>query len=96
MSIMTTVGVRELKQNASAVLALVESGETVDVTVRGRLVGRLVPVTASADPLARLRAEGLVVTPTGNLSELGIPIGEIDRDARVSRALEEMRNDERA
>ncbi|MCC2321218.1 type II toxin-antitoxin system Phd/YefM family antitoxin [Cellulomonas xiejunii] len=40
---MTTVGVRELRQDASGVLRLVEAGERVVVTVHGRPVADLVP-----------------------------------------------------
>jgi prevent-host-death family protein len=42
---MRTVGVRELKQNASQVLAKVEDGESFLVTVQGREVARLIPAT---------------------------------------------------
>jgi prevent-host-death family protein len=42
---MRTVGVRELKQRASQVLRqLQHGGEEVEVTHRGRVVARLVPV----------------------------------------------------
>ncbi len=44
---MKTVGVRELKQNASQVLARVEQGESFVVTVQGRPVGALTPAPAS-------------------------------------------------
>ncbi|MFC6448734.1 type II toxin-antitoxin system Phd/YefM family antitoxin [Cellulomonas gelida] len=40
---MTTVGVRELRQDASGVLRRVEEGERVVVTVHGRPVADLVP-----------------------------------------------------
>ena len=43
---MLTVGVRELKQRTSDVLRRVrERGEEVEVTLRGRVVARLVPVS---------------------------------------------------
>ena len=42
---MATVGVRELKERTSEVLRRVrERGEEVDVTFRGRVVARVVPV----------------------------------------------------
>lgn len=41
---MAQVGIRELKQNASAVVARVEDGESLEVTVQGRPVARLVPI----------------------------------------------------
>jgi prevent-host-death family protein len=44
-----TVGVRELKERTSEILRDVrERGEAVDVTYRGRLVARLVPVQEPA------------------------------------------------
>lgn len=44
---MDVIGVRELRQNASKYLARVEAGEELSVTMRGRLVARLVPVTTT-------------------------------------------------
>jgi prevent-host-death family protein len=46
---MRQVGVRELKQNASRVLAAVKTGETVEVTEHGRPVALLVPVTPRSE-----------------------------------------------
>lgn len=44
---MTTVGVRELRQNASELLARIAStGESILITNHGRLVARLVPADA--------------------------------------------------
>ncbi|AYG03253.1 type II toxin-antitoxin system Phd/YefM family antitoxin [Gryllotalpicola protaetiae] len=40
---MASVGVRELRQNASEVLRRVEAGEEIEVTVNGRLAARIVP-----------------------------------------------------
>jgi prevent-host-death family protein len=41
---MTTIGVRELRQNASEVLREVEAGDTATVTVAGRPVAKIVPI----------------------------------------------------
>ncbi len=40
---MGTVGLRELRQNASGLVRRVESGEQIEITVAGRLAARLVP-----------------------------------------------------
>ena len=40
---MGRVGLRELRQDASALVRRVESGEEIDITVAGRLAARLVP-----------------------------------------------------
>lgn len=41
---MSTVGVRELRQNASEILREVEAGEPATVTVAGRPVAQIVPI----------------------------------------------------
>ncbi len=43
---MATVGVRELRQNASEILRGVEAGEPATVTVAGRPVAQIVPIRA--------------------------------------------------
>lgn len=40
---MATVGLRELRQDASELVRRVEGGEEIDITVAGRLAARLVP-----------------------------------------------------
>lgn len=41
---MTSVGLRELKQNPSEVVARAEAGETIVITVQGRPVAQLMPL----------------------------------------------------
>ncbi len=43
---MSTIGVRELRQNASEILREVEAGEAATVTVAGRPVAEIVPIRA--------------------------------------------------
>lgn len=57
---MNIIGVRELRQNASKYLAQVAAGEEVSVTMRGRLVARLVPITATNRTRADLIANGAI------------------------------------
>ena len=40
---MTSVGLRELRQDASELVRRVEAGEEIDITVSGRLAARMVP-----------------------------------------------------
>ena len=40
---MTTVGLRELRQDASDLVRRVEGGEEIEITVAGRLSARVVP-----------------------------------------------------
>src|SRR6202050_1885601 len=54
------IGIRELRQHASVYVDLVEKGQTVDITNRGRLVARLVPARDVESPLERLIAAGII------------------------------------
>src|SRR5437868_6771614 len=47
---MTSVGVRELRQRASELLRLVEQGQTIEITDRGRPVALLSPLVAGTPP----------------------------------------------
>ena len=59
MSHPETVGIRELKDGASAIIERVEAGEPITVTRRGKPVARI--VSAETPPhLAALIAEGAV------------------------------------
>jgi prevent-host-death family protein len=57
------VGVRELHDGLSRYLAHVADGGEIVVTMRGRPVARLSPFEGR-DPLAQLRARGLVSEPS--------------------------------
>ena len=70
---MTTVGVRELRQRASELLRLVEEGETIEITDRGRPVALLGPLPQGS-PLERLRASGDVEPATRDLDDLPKPL----------------------
>ena len=58
MTHMKTVGIRQLQQNASAVIREVKAGEIVEITERGQVVARLVP-PAKMNKLDALIAAGL-------------------------------------
>jgi prevent-host-death family protein len=65
---MERVGVRDLRQNASRYLALVKSGQTVEVTERGSLVALLVPARPAQQARDRLITTGRLIpaaNPTG-------------------------------
>jgi prevent-host-death family protein len=85
------IGVRELRQHASQHLRRVARGESLDVTDRGRVVARLVPVTD--DPWEDLIAAGRVVPGDDETDVADEPAGTYDVDA--SATLEAMRADER-
>ena len=60
---MERIGVRELNQNTSQVLARVSGGETIEITDRGQPVARLVPIGDETSTLARLVASGRAAWP---------------------------------
>jgi prevent-host-death family protein len=64
---MERIGVRELRQHASRYLDRVKSGETVEVTERGRLIALLVPPEPPRDARERLIAEGRLIAASGPL-----------------------------
>ncbi len=62
-STMERIGVRELRQYASRYLARVQTGETIEVTDRGRPVALLVPT--HEDRWLDLVASGQILAATG-------------------------------
>ena len=90
---MTRVGIRELRQRASELLRLVERGETVEITDRGRPVARLSPIP-DGTPLERLRTSGEIEPATGTLDELPEPLPS-KGDELPSAVLAGLRRDER-
>jgi prevent-host-death family protein len=90
---MIRAGVRELRQRASELLRLVEGGETIEITDRGRPVALLSPLPEGS-PLERLRASGEVTPATGDLDDLPPPL--TSRAAELpSAVLARLRRDER-
>jgi prevent-host-death family protein len=61
---MERIGIRELNQHTSQVLARVSGGESIEITDRGRPVARLVPVRDEDSMLDRLVTAGRAVAPT--------------------------------
>lgn len=84
------LGVRAMRQNLSVYLRRVGSGETFEVTARGRPVAVLAPVEAGSTPVDRLVASGRASRPEGDLLDLGPPPGG-GRSKRLSQALLEER-----
>jgi prevent-host-death family protein len=69
---MQSIGVRELKQNASAVLARVREGESFVVTDRGLPIAQITPLASGS--LTALRNAGLVRRRTIDVSSLPPPL----------------------
>jgi prevent-host-death family protein len=90
---MVRVGIRELRQRASELLRLVERGETVEVTDRGRPVALLTPLPGGS-PLEQLRASGDLQAATTAVADLPLPLPPTV-DELPSEALARLRRDER-
>lgn len=87
---MERVGVRELRNQTSALLRRVASGETVELTDRGRTVALL--VQAMPGGLDRLEQEGLLRRGEGDLLELkpmALPPGAMAPSELISRGRDE-------
>ena len=90
---MRSIGVRELRQNASAYLRLVEAGESVEVTDRGRPIALLVPVPET--PKERLIRLGILIPAQkkGKLSDI-VPLDPVPPgNPTLSELLERDRDD---
>lgn len=90
---MADAGIRALKQNASAVVALAASGEVVTITDRGRPVAQLGPI-----PERRLDA----LVETGGARPARRPIDDLPAPRRrrrgqptLTEVLDELRDAER-
>lgn len=84
------VGVRELRQNLSRYLRRVLSGETLEVTDRGRPVAVLAPLPAEATAIDRLAALGTLRRARLDLTKLGPPL-DFPLEISISEALEEQK-----
>jgi len=86
---MSEVGIRALKQNASAVVADVLAGEKITITDRGRPVAQLTAIPAS--PLQRLLESGRARPPRRAIKDVPAPTAGPD----ISQELAAMRDAER-
>lgn len=90
---MPEVGIRALKQNASAVVAEVASGDLITITDRGRPVALLVPFTTS-------RVDAMISADRARpalrrLADLPSPAVRRGSASSLSEELESMRQAER-
>jgi prevent-host-death family protein len=86
------VGVRELRQNLSRYLRLVTAGERFEVTEHNLPVAILAPLPSRSSTLERLVAEGRIVPPRLDLTELGAP-PKRSVEMTISEALAEQREE---
>ena len=94
---MKSIGIRELRQHASQYIRLVEEGETIQVTDRGRPVAMITPVKKDETTLERLYREGVLIPAKSKraIRDLPQPLPALEGEPSLSQVLEEMRADER-
>lgn len=91
---MTSVGVRELRQRASELLRMVERGETIEVTDRGRPVAVLAPIPGRQS-MELLLATGQLELAVGDIDGLPDPLPLPAAGPNASDVLAALRRDER-
>ncbi len=85
------VGIRELKTHLSRYLQRVKAGQTLLITERGQVVGRIVPAEQSLEErLDAMRAAGLLAWSGKRLQALE-PIAQIEGNRTVAGLLIEDR-----
>jgi prevent-host-death family protein len=85
------IGIRELRQNASAWIAKVKAGATIQITDRGRPVARLAPLTPAEQARDRLIAEGQLIAATAPRVRLNV--ADLIEAPSLSSILDEQRSD---
>ncbi len=91
---MRSIGVRELRQQASRYLREVERGDSIEVTDHGRPVARLIPIPRSHG-VDQLLATGQLSPSAGDPLELGAPLAPRPGVPLPSVELAAMRAEER-
>lgn len=86
-----SVGIRELRKNASGVIRRVREGEVIIVTDHGTPVARIVPTRPGS--LSELIEAGLATAPTADLESLLNRVPKEPLSTAGSDALEELRDD---
>ncbi len=92
---MVSIGIRELRQNASRYLRLVEEqGEPIQITDRGRPVALLSPLPLGSR-IEQLARSGRLKRATRPWKDLGPPLEPVPGVPLPSEVLAAMRADER-
>ena len=90
------MGIRELRQQASAILRRVAAGEAIQITEHGHPIARIVPLNPGV--LDQMVLEGRATESAGDLldllDDLGLPAEAVGA-MLPSEALSELRSDER-
>ncbi len=89
---MGEVRVRELNQDTAGVMARVKRGEEIDITERGTVIARLIPV--QPHPLADLISSGKLRSATTR-GQIARPTGPVRTDNEAGEVLRTLRDEER-
>ena len=98
MSIMMTVGIRELRQNPTPAIEEAKAGRTVTITQRGVPVAQITPPSDDLErgPWERLAAEGQIRFPaTATRRPLPPPLPPQPGEELLSETIRREREDER-
>ncbi len=87
------VGVRELRQEASAILRRVKAGELIEITEHGTPVARLIPIQVSQ--YETMVAAGLITPPINPKGLTSGPLIKLKSGPSASEVLAAMRAEER-
>jgi prevent-host-death family protein len=89
---LSTIGVRELRNQVAAVVRRAAGGERIVVTVDGRPMAQLSPLTPAAQPtLADLASTGLLDAPLKPRPTAAPAAEDLAVDVRLDRAMDELR-----
>jgi prevent-host-death family protein len=94
---MAAVSVTELNQQTAKVLERVKAGESLEVKEHGRLIAKIVPISASMSLIDRLVHEGRAIAAT-NPSAVFARVEELpslSSNPSLSQALQQARDTER-
>lgn len=84
------IGVREIRQDASIILARVEEGESFIITNRGVPVARLMPIDVGDSALIEeMIANGDITESDGNLWDLPLPTFKVKGKSATQQLIEE-------
>ena len=84
------IGIREIRQDASIILARVEEGEEFIITNRGVPVARLLPVEVDENALIEeMIANGDIIEAEGNLWYLPLPTLKLKGKSATQQLIEE-------
>lgn len=84
------IGIREIRQDASIILARVEEGEEFIITNRGVPVARLLPIEVDENALIEeMIANGDIIEAEGNLWDLPLPTLKLKGKSATQQLIEE-------